>query len=377
MLLKNGTALLFEQGGFVPQDIRVKDGKIFEIAQTLSPEAGEEVVDASGCFITPGLIDAHSHICISEEGGGSEGDDCCDYSGTATPELEVLDGLYPFDRAVKDCVRAGVTTTCVAPGSDGVVGGVASVIQLTGHVADEMLVRRMAAMKCSVGENPKKANYNFCSRMGVAFQLRKAFDAALDYKHRKEEAEKNGTYFCRDRGMEHMLLVLDKKMPVHMHAHRSDDICTAVRIAQEYDFDMVILHGTDAIPVADYLARFNYPVVVGPSMSSRSKPELLGKTFATAGVLAKAWVKVCICSDHDVTPMYFLTTYVGLAVQHGMDELEALKAVTRNPAEVLGIQDRKGDLKVGLDADIVLWDGNPLDYNTRTRQVYIQGTAQM
>ena len=140
---------------------------------------------------------------------------------------------------------------------------------------------------------------------------------------------------------------------------------------------MVILHGTDAIPVADYLARFNYPVVVGPSMSSRSKPELLGKTFATAGVLAKAGVKVCICSDHDVTPMYFLTTYVGLAVQHGMDELEALKAVTRNPAEVLGIQDRKGDLKVGLDADIVLWDGNPLDYNTRTRQVYIQGTAQM
>lgn len=207
MLLKNGTALLFEQGGFVPQDIRVKNGKILEMAQTLSPEAGEEVVDASGCFITPGLIDAHSHICISEEGGGSEGDDCCDYSGTATPELEVLDGLYPFDRAVKDCVRAGVTTTCVAPGSDGVVGGMASVIQLTGHVADEMLVRRMAAMKCSVGENPKKANYNFCSRMGVAFQLRKAFDAALDYKHRKEEAEKSGTYFCKDRGMEHMLLV--------------------------------------------------------------------------------------------------------------------------------------------------------------------------
>ena len=119
----------------------------------------------------------------------------------------------------------------------------------------------------------------------LAFQLRKAFDAALDYKHRKEEAEKNGTYFCKDRGMEHMLLVLDKKMPVHMHAHRSDDICTAVRIAQEYGFDMVILHGTDAIPVADYLARFNYPMVVGPSMSSRSKPELLGKTFATAGVL--------------------------------------------------------------------------------------------
>lgn len=318
------------------------------MADTLAPLPGEEVVDASDCHITPGLIDAHSHICISEEGGGSEGDDCCDYSGTSTPELEVLDGLYPFDRAVKDCVRAGVTSCCVCPGSDGVVGGVASTIRLTGCVPDEMIVRRMTAMKCSVGENPKKANYSFCSRMGVAYQLRKSFDDALEYKYCKEEATKAGTHFHKDRGMEHMLLVLNKEMPVHMHAHRSDDICTAIRLAQEFDFDLVIIHGTDAIPIVDHLAKFDHPVIVGPSFNSRSKPELLGKTFATAGVLSRAGVKVCICSDHDVTPMYFLTTYVGLAVRYGMDGLEALKAVTVNPAQVLGIQDRKGELKVGL-----------------------------
>ena len=377
MLLKNGNALIFSRNGFVPQDIRIEGGKITAMADTIAPLPGEEVVDASDCHITPGLIDAHSHICISEEGGGSEGDDCCDYSGTSTPELEVLDGLYPFDRAVKDCVRAGVTSCCVCPGSDGVVGGVASTIRLTGCVPDEMIVRRMTAMKCSVGENPKKANYSFCSRMGVAYQLRKSFDDALEYKYCKEEATKAGTHFHKDRGMEHMLLVLNKEMPVHMHAHRSDDICTAIRLAQEFDFDLVIIHGTDAIPIVDHLAKFDHPVIVGPSFSSRSKPELLGKTFATAGVLSRAGVKVCICSDHDVTPMYFLTTYVGLAVRYGMDGLEALKAVTVNPAQVLGIQDRKGELKVGLDADIVLWDGHPLDYGTKTRQVYIEGVPQL
>lgn len=257
MLLKNGNALIFSRNGFVPQDIRIEGAKITAMADTLAPLPGEEVVDASDCHITPGLIDAHSHICISEEGGGSEGDDCCDYSGTSTPELEVLDGLYPFDRAVKDCVRAGVTSCCVCPGSDGVVGGVASTIRLTGCVPDEMIVRRMTAMKCSVGENPKKANYSFCSRMGVAYQLRKSFDDALEYKYCKEEATKAGTHFHKDRGMEHMLLVLNKEMPVHMHAHRSDDICTAIRLAQEFDFDLVIIHGTDAIPIVDYLAKFD------------------------------------------------------------------------------------------------------------------------
>lgn len=377
MLLKNGKALLFDRGGFVMQDIRITAGKIAELAENLTPFPEEPVFDASNYFITPGLIDAHSHICISEEGGGTVGDDCCDYSGTATPALEVLDALYPFDRAVPDCVRAGVTSTCVAPGSDGVVGGVASVIQLTGSTPDEMIVKRMTAMKCSVGDNPKQAAYSFSSRMGVAYQLRKCFDAALDYKHRKMEAETAGTYFCKDRGMEHMLLVLDKKMPIHMHAHRSDDICTAVRIAQEYDIDMVLIHGTDAIPIVDYLAKFPYPVVVGPSMSSRSKPEIFGKTFATAGVLSKAGIKVCICSDHDVTPMYFLTTYAGLAVRYGMDELEALKAVTINAAEILRIDDRKGNLKAGLDADIVIWNGHPFDYKTKTVQVYIGGNAQL
>lgn len=377
MLIQNGKVLLFEEGGFVPRDIRVEGSVIREIAAGLQPQAGEECFDAAGRYVTPGMIDAHSHICISEEGMGDVGDDCCDYSDALTPELEVLDGLYPFDRAVETSVRAGVTCACVCPGSDGVVGGVSSVIRLAGSVADEMLVRRYAAMKCSLGENPKTAKHGFASRMGVAWQFRKCMEDALDYRHSKEEAQASGSYFKKDRGMEHMLLVLEKKMPIHVHAHRSDDICTAVRLAQEYDLDMVLVHGTDAIPVADYLAKFPYPVLVGPGMTPRSKHETWGKTFETAGVLHRAGVKVCITADHDVTPLYFLSTYAALAVKYGLDELEGLKAVTLNPAQVLGVDDRKGQLKAGLDADIVVWSAHPFACEAKPDQVFLEGIQKL
>ena len=375
MIIQNGKVLVFEEGGFVPKDIRVEGSKIKEIADRIQPEGGEEIFDAAGKFVMPGMIDAHSHICISEEGMGGIGDDCCDYSGALTPELEVLDGIYPFDRAVMDSIRAGVTAACVCPGSDGVVGGVASAITLGGTVADEMILRRYTAMKCSVGENPKTAKHGFSSRMGTAYHLRKCLEDALEYRHEKEEAEKNGSWFKRDIGMEHMLKVLSKEMPIHMHAHRSDDICTAIRIAREYDVDLVLVHCTDGIAIADYLAKFPYPVIVGPGMTPRSKQETWNKTYETAGVLSRAGLKVCITADHDVTPLYYLPVYAALAVRDGLDELEGLKAVTLNPAQVLGIDDRKGDLKPGLDADIVVWDQHPFAYQAHVEQCFLGGKA--
>jgi len=377
MLIQNGKVLLFEEGGFVTRDIRIEGSAICEIAPALSPQEDEPCYDASGRYVTPGLIDAHSHICISEEGMGDIGDDCCDYSGALTPELEVLDGLYPFDRAVEASVRSGVTCACICPGSDGVIGGVSSVIRLSGSIADEMLVRRYAAMKCSLGENPKTAKHGFSSRMGVAWQFRKCMEDALDYRHNKEEALASGSYFKKDRGMEHMLLVLDKKMPIHVHAHRSDDICTAIRLAQEYDVNLVLVHGTDAIPVADYIAKFPYPVIVGPGMTPRSKHETWNKTYETAAILHKAGVKVCITADHDVTPLYFLSVYAGLAVRYGLDELEGLKAVTINPAQILGIDDKKGQLKAGLDADIVIWSEHPFACQAKPVQVFLEGVKKL
>ena len=377
MLLKNGNVLLFEKNGFVRRDVRVENGKIAEIAETLTPRDGETVVDAAGQYVTPGMIDAHSHICISEEGMGAVGDDCCDYSGPVTPELEVLDGIYPFDRAVAESVRAGVTCAMVCPGSDAVVGGICSVIRLKGTVADQMLVRRYAALKCSLGENAKNAQYAYSSRMGVANTFRQAMEDAQEYRRQKEEAAKSGSYFRKQRGMENMLLVLEKKMPVHFHCHRADDICTAVRLAQEFDLDMVIVHGTDAIRVADYLAQFHYPVLVGPSLYVRSKQETWNRSFETAGVLHDVGVKVCITADHDVTPLYYLSTYAELTARYGLDELEALKAVTINPAQVLGIDDQKGEIKVGLDADLVLWSDHPFACKSLPNQVWIEGTPML
>lgn len=373
MLIQNGLVLLFEQRGFVPADLRMDGAKIAAVAPHLDPLPDEEVIDAAGCYITPGLIDAHSHICISEEGMGDVGDDCCDYSGALTPELEVLDGIYPFDRAVASSVRAGVTCACVCPGSDAVVGGVSSVIRLTGSVADDMLVRRYAAMKCSLGENPKNAKYGFSSRMGVANQFRKCLEDAIDYRRQKAEAETDGSFFRPDRGMEHMLMVLEKKMPVHFHAHRSDDICTAVRLAREFDLDMVIVHGTDAIPVVDHLARNPYPVIVGPGITPRSKHETWDKTFETAAVLHKAGISVCLTADHDVSPLYYLPVYAGLAARFGLGDVEALRAITATPADVLGIAGCKGRLQAGLDADVVIWSAHPFAWDAKVEQVFLEG----
>lgn len=370
MIIKNGSVLLFEEGGFVKRDVLVKDGKITKVSSDIK---GEEIFDATGMFITPGLIDAHSHLCVSEEGMGEIGDDCNDYSGALTPELETIDAIYPFDIAVKTSVRAGVTAVCTCPGSDSIIGGVASTIRLSGKVAEDMIIKRKTAIKCSLGENPKKVGNGFKSRMGNAYTLRKGIEDAIDYKHRKEDAASKNDYFRTDIGMENMLLALGKEIPIHVHVHRSDDICTAIRIATQYDLRLVLVHCTDGMAIVDHLAKFDYPIIVGPTMYPRSKLESMSRCFETAGVLSNAGLKVCITADHDVTPLYYLSVYAAQSVRAGMSEIDGLKAITKNPAEVLGIADIKGQIKEGLDADIVIWTKHPFAYDTKVVQVLLEG----
>lgn len=370
MIIKNGNVLLFEEGGFVKRDILVKGSKIIEIAPEIN---GEDVFDARGMFITPGLIDAHSHICVSEEGMGAIGDDCNDYSGALTPQLETIDAIYPFDLAIKTSVQAGVTAACTCPGSDSIIGGVASTIRLCGKVAEDMVIQRKTAIKCSLGENPKKAENGFKSRMGNAYTLRKGIEDAIDYKHRKETAAAKGDYFKTDIGMENMMLLLNKEIPLHAHVHRSDDICTAIRIARQYDLRLVLVHCTDGMAIVDHLTKFEYPIIVGPTMYPRSKLESMSRCFETAGVLSNAGLKVCITADHDVTPLYYLSVYAAQSVRAGMSEIDGLKAITKNPAEVLAISDIKGEIKKGLDADIVIWTKHPFDYDTKVVQVLLEG----
>ena len=376
MLIKNGKVLLFEENGFVKRDLRVKDGKIQEIGEGLSPEQGEELLDAEGKYVTPGLIDAHSHICVSEEGMGAIGDDCNDYSDALMPYLDTLDAINPFDLAVKSAVEAGVTAACTCPGSDSVIGGMCSVISLTGTVAEDMLLKGKAAVKCSFGENPKNAGYGFKSRMGNAWLLRKCIEDALEYRHHKEEAAKSGSYFRTDMGMENMLPLLNREIPLHAHVHRADDICTAIRIAREYNLRLVLVHCTDGVSVLDYLKQFDYPVILGPTINPRSKLECMAKRFETAGIMSRAGIKVCLTADHDVTPIYYLSVYGAQAVKAGLDEVEGLKALTKNPAEVLGIGDRKGEIKEGKDADLVIWSGRPFDSCTKAETVFIMGKKE-
>ena len=376
MLIKNGNVLLFEENGFVKRDLRVKDGKIQEIGEGLSPEQGEELLEAEGKYVTPGLIDAHSHICVSEEGMGAIGDDCNDYSDALMPYLDTLDAINPFDLAVKSAVEAGVTVACTCPGSDSVIGGMCSVISLTGTVAEDMLLKGKAAVKCSFGENPKNAGYGFKSRMGNAWLLRKCIEDALEYRHHKEEAEKSGSYFRIDIGMENMLPLLNREIPLHAHVHRADDICTAIRIAREYNLRLVLVHCTDGVSVLDYLKQFDYPVILGPTINPRSKLECMAKRFETAGIMSRAGIKVCLTADHDVTPIYYLPVYGAQAVKAGLDEVEGLKALTRNPAEVLGIGGRKGEIKEGKDADLVIWSGRPFDSCTKAETVFIMGKKE-
>lgn len=376
MLIKNGNVLLFEENGFVKRDLRVRDGKIQEIGENLAPEQGEELLEAEGKYVTPGLIDAHSHICVSEEGMGAIGDDCNDYSDALMPYLDTLDAINPFDLAVKSAVEAGVTAACTCPGSDSVIGGMCSVISLTGTVAEDMLLKGKAAIKCSFGENPKNAGYGFKSRMGNAWLLRKCIEDALEYRHHKEEAEKSGSYFRTDIGMENMLPLLNREIPLHAHVHRADDICTAIRIAREYNLRLVLVHCTDGVSVLDYLKQFDYPVILGPTINPRSKLECMAKRFETAGIMSRAGIKVCLTADHDVTPIYYLPVYGAQAVKAGLDEVEGLKALTRNPAEVLGIGGRKGEIKEGKDADLVIWSGRPFDSCTKAETVFIMGKKE-
>ena len=212
--------------------------------------------------------------------------------------------------------------------------------------------------------------------MGTAYHLRKCLEDTKEYLFEKEEAEKNGDHFRCDPGMENMAMVLRKEIPLHIHAHRSDDICTAIRIAKEYDIRIVIVHCTDGIEIAEYIAASGFPAIVGPSMNPCSKQEVWNKSFETAGVLNRAGVKVCLTADHDVTPLYYLPIYAAMAVRFGMDDAEALRAVTSYPAEILGIDDRKGALVSGKDADLVIWSHHPFDIHAKAEHVFIEGKQE-
>ena len=370
MLIKNATIYTAVRPEPIQGDILIRDGKIAAVGPNL-PAEGEEVYDATGLSAYPGFVEAHCHIGLDGYGIGYEGADYNEHSDPVVPHLRAIDGIEPADPTFAMAARAGVTTVCTGPGSANVLGGTFVAIKTVGDRVDDMIVRDNVAMKCAFGENPKRCykEKGISTRMSTAAKLREALLKARQYKEKKDA----GKDVAFDMKSEALLPVLEGKMPLKAHAHQANDLFTAIRIAKEFGVNLTLEHCTEGHKVADKLAAEGYPMAVGPSLTHATKFELRNKTFATPGILAKAGGHVCIITDSPVIPQHYLPLCAGLAIQSGMDRHDALRAITLNAAEHIGIADRVGSIEAGKDADIVLARGDVFDVSGQVVQVFIEG----
>ncbi len=361
--------------------IHICNGKIQEIGRKgevpVAPAAGERVIEIRDRLIMPGIIEAHCHMGITEEKKGMEGDDCNETVDPVTPHLRAIDAINTMDAAFDDAVRAGITSAMIGPGSSNVVGGQFAFLKTKGRRVDDLVVKAPAAMKIAFGENPK-VNYSGqgqspSTRMAIAGMLREELSEAVDYLHRKEKAASQGEYFQPDFKKECWIPVLRGEIPLKAHVHRVDDIFTAIRIAKEFHLKMTLDHCSEGHLIAEELASEGYPAIVGPDLASRSKIEVQNVAFKTVGVLNKAGIRTAVTTDHPVSLIQSLPLCAGLAVKAGLPLEEGYKAITINPAIICGVDDRVGSLSVGKDADIAIFDGNPMEIFTKTLYTIIGG----
>jgi imidazolonepropionase-like amidohydrolase len=348
----------------------IANGRIEAVGDASLPvPADAHLVDARGRWVLPGLIDAHTHIGTLEDGEGWAGDDHDEATEPVTARLRALDGINPADIAFRDAVAGGVLAVGVNPGSCNPIGGLCVALRTSGRTVEEMVLRQPSGLKSALGENPKKAYGTLqrmpSTRMGTAAVIRQALTRARDYlDHRPADT---------DLDLEAIALVLRGEIPWRQHVHRADDIATALRLADEFGYRLVIDHGTEAVVVADLLAARGIPVVLGPLIVGRAKVELRNRSLRTPGLLAAAGVTIAIATDHCVVPINLLVHQATLAVREGLAPTTALEALTINPARILGVDDRLGSLEPGKDADLCLWTGDPLDVMQRVEAAYVRG----
>lgn len=354
----------------------VRDGKVSAVGprkKVRIPRSVEQI-DVSGKWVAPGFVEAHAHLGVHEEGEGWAGDDTNEMTDPNGARLRALDAINPDDQGFRDALAGGVTTAVVKPGSGNPIGGQTVAMKVWGRIVDEMVIKNPCSVKSALGENPKRVYGEKktlpSTRLGVTAVIRDALTSAREYAEARSEKDSTEKY---DASKEILAKVLAGEVPWCQHTHRVDDIATAIRLADEFGYRLVINHGTEAHLIASHIADRDIPVVIGPLFTSRSKVEVRRRSLENPGHLARAGVKVAITTDHPVVPIDFLIYQVALSVKEGLPREEALKTITINPAEMLDLDDRVGSLAKGKDADIAVWDGDPLDVTSRCLQTFIDG----
>ncbi|MDT7727276.1 MAG: hypothetical protein QOI21_3852 [Actinomycetota bacterium] len=359
--------------------VLIEDGKIVAVGTDADVDVPEdaELVDASGSWVLPGFIDAHAHLGVHEEGEGWSGNDTNEMTDPNGARFRAIDGIDPFEAGFDDALAGGVTSVVIKPGSGNPIGGQTIGVKTWGRTAFDLVFAEDVSVKSALGENPKRVygdkGKTPSTRLGVASIIRDAFTGARNYAAQREHARAEGKPFDVDLSKETLAKVLDGELFWDQHVHRADDMVTAIRLADEFGYKLVINHGTEGHLIADLLAERDIPIILGPLFTTRSKVELRNRTLRSAGILARAGVKIAITTDHPVIPINFLVYQAALAVKDGLDPDVALRALTVNPAAMLDLDDKVGSLKPGLDADVVIWSGDPLDVMNRAMRVFVRG----
>ncbi len=379
MLLIHGNIQTMEETSYPDGYLLIQDGKIAAVGPSSEAPTDPETLDLAGKTVLPGFVDAHCHLGMWEDGLGFEGDDGNEATDPVTPQLRAIDALNPLDRTFAEARQSGVTTVLTGPGSANAIGGQWAALKTVGRRIDDMVLDPAIGMKFALGENPKvtynEKNVTPVTRMATASLIREQLRKAARYLDDKERADEDEDFDEPefDAKCEALIPVLEGKQKAFFHAHRADDIFTAVRIAKEFKLDLVLVHGTEGYLVRDILAEENVPVIAGPILCDRSKPELRNLTVENPALLDQAGILTALCTDHPVIPIQYLPLTAGIAVGAGMERERALKAITIHAARAVGIDDRVGSLVPGKDADIAVFDGDPCSPYTRPRMVMIDG----